>query len=302
MPQPDSFEPVQGTFEPSRDPRAATFDECARVFTKCCNMVADHVAQDSSLKALIQDVNRLHRVPYEFPLSYLNPDQNPVHQSANLRWIVNDDLQWLLKARRILRNASGKTGPQIREIEKSKFQVKLYKTDRALTGKDKTNRARRWEVLAGDFQHSPLEECWSAERKLTTDLVNFQGFPPTLKAQFIQQGLIEPDAPLTLCPVTFELLSFNDLAEAVLNTTIGKSEYQIGHLHPLKREGKHDGANICWQSADGNRIQGDLTIEETYCLLVLQLQKCGEEFQAASVMAAPGRCLVSPSPPGPPQH
>ena len=37
-------------------------------------------------------------------------------------------------------------------------------------------------------------------------------------------------------------------------------------------------------------------------LLVLQLQKCGEEFQAASVMAAPGRCLVPPSPPGPPQH
>ena len=36
--------------------------------------------------------------------------------------------------------------------------------------------------------------------------------------------------------------------------------------------------------------------------LILQLQKCGEEFQAASVMAAPGRCLVPPSPPGPPQH
>ena len=36
--------------------------------------------------------------------------------------------------------------------------------------------------------------------------------------------------------------------------------------------------------------------------LVLQLQKCGEEFQAASVMAAPGRCLVPSSPPGPPQH
>ena len=36
--------------------------------------------------------------------------------------------------------------------------------------------------------------------------------------------------------------------------------------------------------------------------LILQLQKCGEEFLAASVMAAPGRCLAPPSPPGPPQH
>ena len=267
MPQSNSFEPVEGTFEPGNDPRAATFDECARVFTNSCNMVTDHVAHDSSLKAVIQEVNMFHRVPYEFPLSYLNPNQIPVHQSTNLRWIVNDDLRWLLKARRILRNPSRNMGTEIREIEKSKFQVKLYKTDRALTGKDKTNRAKRWEVLAGDFQHSSLEECWSAERKLTTDLVNFYGFPPTLKSEFIHQGLIEPDAPLTLCPVTFEPLSFNDLAEAALNTTLGKSEYQIGHLHPLKRGGKHDGTNICWQSADGNRIQGDLTIEETYHLL-----------------------------------
>ena len=36
--------------------------------------------------------------------------------------------------------------------------------------------------------------------------------------------------------------------------------------------------------------------------LVLQLQNCGEEFQASSVMATPGRCLVPPSPLGPPQH
>ena len=248
-------------------PAPATFDECATIFTESCNLVCDRVAQDSSLKVLIQDVNRLRRVPYEFPLSYLDHDRNPLHQSGNISWIVNDDLRWLLKARRILQNAGGNYKAAIREIEKAKFQVKLYKTDRALTGKDKTNRARRWEVLAGDFQHSPLEDCWSAERKLTTDLVNFQGFPPSLKAQFVEQGLIEAEAPQTLCPVTFEPLSFDDLAEAVTNTTMGRSEYQVGHLHPLKRDGKHDGANICWQSADGNRIQGDLTIEETLQLL-----------------------------------
>ena len=36
--------------------------------------------------------------------------------------------------------------------------------------------------------------------------------------------------------------------------------------------------------------------------LVLQLQICGERFQAAFVMAEPGYCLVPPSPPGPQQH
>ena len=267
MPQADSFEPVEGTFEPGNDPRAATFGECAAIFTESCNIVSDRVDQDASLKELTREVNRLRRMPYEFPLSYLDHDQDPVHRSGNVRWIVNDDLRWLLKARRILGTASGTTKAAIREIEKAKFQVKLYKTDRALTGKDKTNRARRWEVLAGDFQHSPLEDCWSAERKLTTDLVNFQGFPPSLKAQFVEQGLIEADTPQTLCPVTFEPLNYNDLAEAVTNTTMGRSQYQVGHLHPLKRDGKHDGTNICWQSADGNRIQGDLTIEATLELL-----------------------------------
>ena len=267
MPQPDSFEPVQGTFEPGSDPRAATFDECASIFTESCNIVCDSVAHDPSLRVLLQEVNKLRRVPYEFPLSYVGHDQNPVHKSGNVRWVVNDDLRWLLKARSILRNASGTTKAAIREIEKAKFQVKLYKTDRALTGKDKTNRARRWEVLAGDFQHSPLEDCWSAERKLTTDLVNFQGFPTALKTRFVEQGLIGADASPTLCPVTFEPLSFDELAEAVTNATIGRSQYQIGHLHPLKREGKHDGTNICWQSADGNRIQGDLTVEDTLHLL-----------------------------------
>ena len=31
MPQPDSFEPIDGTFEPGNDPRSATFEECVRV-------------------------------------------------------------------------------------------------------------------------------------------------------------------------------------------------------------------------------------------------------------------------------
>ena len=49
-------------------------------------------------------------------------------------------------------------------------------------------------------------------------------------------------------------------------------------------------------------MNGGVKVDVVNMSLVLQLQKCGEEFQAASVMAAPGRCLVPPSPPGPPQH
>ena len=267
MPQPDSFEPIDGTFEPGNDPRSATFDECVNIFTKSCNIVCDIVEEDSTLRAVLSDLRGYRRVPYEFPLSYLDHDGIPVHTSLNVKWLVNDDLRWVLKARRILGTATGASREAIRAIEKSKIEVKLFKTDRALTGKVKTNRAKRWEVLLGDFQHSSLEACWSAEKKLTSGLVNFIGFPADMRGEFVRQGLIELDAMPTLCPVTLEPLTFEDLAKAALNTRIGLSEYQIGHLFPLKRGGRHDGANICWQSANGNRIQGDLSIKETYELL-----------------------------------
>ncbi len=51
-----------------------------------------------------------------------------------------------------------------------------------------------------------------------------------------------------------------------------------------------------------HRAPGRRRLREERFRLVLQLQICGEEFQAASVMTAPGRCLVPPSPLRPPQH
>ena len=267
MSQAGSFEPIQGTFRPGDDPRSATFETCLQIFTKSWNVVCDKVTQDTSVIRTLRDLNELRRVPYEFPLSYIDSQRTPVHTASNVCWKVNDDLRWLLRGRRVLRRASGHIGEAIRKIEKSKLEVKVFKTDRSLTGRDKTNRAKRWEVLAVDFQHSSLEGCWSAERRLTTDLVHFRDFPDVLKTRFLREGLVKHQAPATVCPVTFALLSFEELAKSVLNTKLGISAYQIGHLQPLKREGKHIGTNICWQSADGNRIQGALSVEDTHKLL-----------------------------------
>jgi len=267
MPQENSYEPIEGTFAPGNDTRAASFDDCLRVFATACNLVCDKVEQDPSLKRTIEELDRNRRVPYEFPLSYLNPAAQPLHRPDNVAWAWTNDLRWLIPAREILRNAPGEHKPGITELVKAKIKVKVFKTDRALTGKDKTNRAKRWEVLAGDFQHATLEQCWSAERKLTGDLAAFQDFPAQIKSAFLEADLIPPDAPFTRCPVTLEPLSFRHLAASLLTRTHGVSQYQVGHLHPLKRGGEHDGANVCWQSANGNRIQGDLTIEETGALL-----------------------------------
>jgi len=186
---------------------------------------------------------------------------------SNINWILNDNLQWLLQAREILKNVGIEFRNAIRQIEKKKLEVKVFKTDRSLTGKDKTNRAKRWEILLGDFQFATLAQCWACEKKLTTDLVHMFDFPESIKSKFIERNLIEQNTSPTCCPVTLERLSYTTLATSVLSPTHGISDYQIGHLIPLKRNGVHDGENICWQSDHGNRIQGNLTIDETRNLL-----------------------------------
>jgi hypothetical protein len=267
MPQPGSFEPIRGTFQPGNDPRSSSFDDCAAVFATGCNLVCDQIARDTSVVEFLGFLDQITRVPYEFPLSYVDLTLPQLHQASNVNWALNDDLRWLILARRILADPTSVHRQALRSIIKKKFEVKVFKTDRSLTGKDKTNRAKRWEVLAGDFQHSTIEQCWSAERRLTGDLVGFDGFPPEIRLAFENQNLIPASQPTTCCPVTLETLNFATLSTAVLTSTHGVSDYQIGHLNPLKRGGNHDGGNVRWQSADGNRIQGDLTIEETNQLL-----------------------------------
>ena len=267
MPQGGSYAPIEGSFEPGNDPRSASFEDCVEIFATACNLVCDEVSRDSSVKGFIEDLGSNRRVPYEFPLSYHDTEANPVHTAANVKWVLNDDARWLIPARKILKTPPDEHTEAIRALVKAKIQVKVFKTDRSLTGKDKTNRAKRWEVLTGDFQHASLEQCWSAERKLTADLAAFADFPQSMRQAFVDASLLPPSVAPTRCPVTLEQLSYVDLADSLLNPQHGVSQYQVGHLYPLKRGGNHDGENVCWQSANGNRIQGDLSIEETTALL-----------------------------------
>lgn len=267
MPQPGSFEPVAGSFEPGNDPRSASFADCLAVFTQAATILCDQIQSNASLAPKLLALNRFRRVPYEFPVGYLDPQSAFLHRASNITWSFNADTNWLLKARPILKPPPPAVASAMTKIVKAKLEVKVFKTDRALTGKDKTNRAKRWEVLPGDFQHATLPECWSVERQLTHDLVCFKGFPNELRQRFVEAGLVSPDAATTRCPVTLEVLDFAHLAASVLDPTHGVSQYQIGHLHPLKRQGKHNGDNVRWQSADGNRIQGDRSLEETAVLL-----------------------------------
>lgn len=267
MPQEGSFEPVRGSFEPGNDPRAATFEECFLIFETCLDLVLSALRQNAQIRGDLRRFSEITRVPYEFPFGYVDPQIEPVHRADNVNWIFNDDARWLTEARPALKSAAGDDKAAIKAICDKKLSVKVYKTDRALTGRDKTNRAKRWEVLAGDFQHATLPECWSVERRLTEQLVKFEGFPEYIANQFYRNELVDEGSPETRCPVTLAKLNYQEFAAAMLTAQHGRSDYQIGHLMPLKRGGRHIGENVSWQSADGNRIQGDLSIGETKELL-----------------------------------
>ena len=257
MSQSNSYEPIKGAFKPGNDPRSSSYDDCLEVFVKCLSEIVSLCKVDPLLIDKLLLLDKYSSIPYEFVFDYINPKLNPVHISGNIKFTLTKDLDWLLLGRPLIKSVVDKK-------LLDKIQTKTYKTDRALTGKDKTNRAKRWEVIAGDFQHASLTECWSVEKKLYEGLISFDEFPVDAKKAFLSNNLIEDGKGATKCPVTYEELSYKKLIGDAIH---GKAEYQVGHAHPLKRGGRHSGENVCWQSADGNRIQGDLTLEETRELL-----------------------------------
>ena len=268
MPQDNSFEPIEDFFEPGNDSRAASFEDCVKVLDRSCELIIVNIQSSNNLIEELETLSKNNRVPYEFPLTYVNNSNSPLHAANNIKWCFTEELVWLLKARNILTNNQNHENINgIKEIIKKKIEVKVYKTDRCLTGKDKTNRAKRWEILVGDFQYATLQDCWTAEQKLITDLVNFERFPTDIKDLFIQENLILHNNR-TICPILLTPLNYEDLEKISLNPTHGESTYQVGHLNPLKRGGAHDGQNVIWQTSDGNRLQGDMSYEEITQLLI----------------------------------
>ena len=258
--RPDSFQNFEGFFKPGDDPRSNTFDECLKVFSKCLDLIANSAGHLEIMKKLL--VRSCSGIPYESVFDYSKIDLDLVHQSANIRLVNLQDVAWLIGARPILYKELNKRpdGSNSKVIEKIK--TKSYKTDRSQTGEVQTNRAKRWECLNNDFQRASLEDCWSVERKLLSDLCGFEGFPGSVRQQLEMRGVEVPDN--TICPITLAPLSF---LEFLNGDAHGESKFQVGHMSPLKRGGAHNGDNIAWISGDGNRIQGSLTLADTHSLL-----------------------------------
>lgn len=253
-----TFENYEGIFAPGHDERSNTFDQCYLIFSNCVSLLKNSEPH----KLLMSNLSNQNKrgIAYEAVFTYIDPTLNPVHQTDNIRLVHLDDINWLVKARPIIQPVIRFDTNSNRTKINEKIATKCYKTDRSQTGEVQTNRAKRWECLIVDFQHATLEQCWSVEKKLLSDLSCFIGFPEETKQLLINESLLEDAPEPTVCPITFKPMLYLDILGGGAH---GESKFQVGHMQPLKAGGSHEGENIEWISGDGNRIQGSLSINET---------------------------------------
>ncbi|MFB2893433.1 hypothetical protein ACE1CI_11015 [Aerosakkonemataceae cyanobacterium BLCC-F50] len=192
----------------------------------------------------------------------------------NVAWIVDANVIRTLKLRQYLTNP--KTSPDatfFKKVLDDKIKVKTYLTDRVLTGVHKTNREKRWEVHPRSVHFAFRRVCIAIEYELITQLCAFQGFPENSQKMLQYRGILPQDLKTSRCPITLEPLVFQEFQNELMNPYHGKSHFQVGHLNPLKLNDPnslvfgHTPENIAWISANGNRIQGSMSLEEVRNLL-----------------------------------
>jgi len=254
------------------DPRFCPFEMCVEAFKYIINALRELLEENR--EDIIEQLGlfrKYYLFKYEIPLDYAKRPQvialgYRIHEPENFKWFFSQKVKNVLILRKELITDS-KYGGLFKSILRKKIKVKVYLTDRALTGEFKTNREKRWEAHPASPQFALARTCLDVEYELLIQLCHFEEFPRDVYNKLLKKGIIQQRA-VTRCPVTLEPLSFSALKDEVERPEHGRARIQIGHKIPLKRGGLHKPENIAWISEDGNRIQGDLTLEEARHLIL----------------------------------
>jgi hypothetical protein len=258
----------------ANDPRGCSFDECCAIFKRLSAELSERVS-DPAVGRTLTRFHLFNVLPYEMPIDYIaRLTSSPIHRDGNLAWIWADtEIARTLLLREGVRDAAS-----VHELTAvfaratKKIQVKTYLTDRALTGVAKTNREKRWEAHPASVQFASRRDCLKIEHKLLSQVCHFEGFPNDVRALLrSSSAILDMELPAR-CPITRDQLDFTAFRDALNDPDWGRSQFQVGHLNPLKGPGAgaefgHTPANIAWISADGNRVQGSLSYAETMTLL-----------------------------------
>ncbi len=254
------------------DPRFASFADCEAIFLSVISDLAPRL-EDDATRSAIEAICSASLLPYEIPLDYATRRiGSPLHTANNFTWVIDDLPRKVAALRtRLLTKEANKYQTVFAEVF-DKVKVKSYLTDRVLTGAHKTNREKRWETHPESVHFALRRTCWEIEYALINQVMHFENAPDDLYDQLAHEGVLPKERSIFRCPVTLDALDFNKLAEEVTNPVQGKSSFQVAHLNPLKAinddaQSGHTATNMSWISADGNRIQGHLSLDETRGLL-----------------------------------
>jgi hypothetical protein len=259
----------------ANDPRYASYEECLRIFEKGMTAVENSLNNAEHCK-LLSVLASKHHLPYELPLDYNRRETiGHIHHPSNMLWLWDDEgTKRAIQLRAYLTNKINNPAyaSVFAKAYIDKIKVKTYLTDRVLTGKHKTNREKRWEVHPASVHFAFRRSCMEIEHQLVTQLCSFEGFPSELKQDLDQAKLLGSCEVPYRCPITLDPLHFDKFVAEIQQPTHGKSDFQVGHLNPLKAinddpESGHTSRNIGWISSNGNRIQGSLTLEHTRKLI-----------------------------------
>lgn len=261
------------------DSRECSFADCLKIAHDLVSTLAEGWLNNPQHLEGLNLFLGCNILPYELPIDYRDrpiatDTITKIHRRNNITWIVDETVIRTLKLRQYLANPQ--TSPDsefFKKVINNKIKVKTYLTDRVLTGVHKTNREKRWEVHPRSVHFALRRVCIEIEYKLITQLCAFQGFPESSRNILQKQGILPEEMEIYRCPITLDPLVFQDFKQELMSPTHGKSNFQVGHLNPLKLDDPnsiasgHTPENIAWISADGNRIQGNMSLEEVRTLL-----------------------------------
>ena len=145
------------------------------------------------------------------------------------------------------------------------------RTARRQTGEWPTNRASRWSLPEEHPQYASREECSRISAKLLAQVLEFHGAPespPEVKRVAARILGKEPKSGDYDCPISGLPLKFDHLVDSTdINPRHGMSAFAMGHVVPLGSfdgvSGRHVAENVVWMHEWGNRVQGNLSVDQT---------------------------------------
>lgn len=229
-----------------------------------CIITQETITKQDIKKSLNYSTQRLGS--YDIPTGYIIELSNGgKHESNNVGWIkpfhANYKLRSILKEEFISKGGNSKSAKNALD----KIQVKSYCTDKFTMPPFFSNRDVRWATWPQSNQYASHYDCCMIELELMSQLFEFYGAPeldPELREEIESKRGKKICENSRRCYITGKEIFFKEYLEESLNPTGGKSSYNVSHINPLSRNGKHHYSNIEWISNDGNRIQGNDTVEE----------------------------------------